>query len=352
MPVRSSTLKQETTVPEIRPNALGSALRSFFADYLPAVRGVSRHTVLSYRDSIALLLRFLAERHQRTVAALDFESLAPEHLLAFLSHLETERGNSVATRNARLVAMHAFARYAAANHPEHLELCQRILAVPFKRTQQRVVEYLEAAEMQALLEAPPDDERSGRRDRTLLLTMFNTGARVQEILDLRPCDLQLERPYQARLFGKGRKERLCPLWPETIQALRVLLHEEGFPATAATPLFRNCRGQPLTRFGVRHLLRKHARTASASVKSLASKRVHPHVLRHTSATHLLQAGVDLVTISHWLGHASIETTNRYAMVNLETKRDAIAKTRTLGQVDPALAAWRSDTSILKWLESL
>lgn len=337
---------------EIRPNALGRALRSFFADYLPVVRGASHHTILSYRDSIALLLRFLAERHNQPVAALDFESLAPEHLLAFLSHLETERGNSVATRNARLVAVHAFARYAAANHPEHLELCQRVLAVPFKRAQQRLVEYLEAAEMQALLDAPPCAKRAGRRDRTLLLTMFNTGARVQEILDLRPCDLQLERPYHARLFGKGRKERLCPLWTETVRALQALLQEEGLAQTAAVPLFRNSRGQPLTRFGVRYLLRKHARTASTSEKTLASKRIHPHVVRHTSATHLLQAGVDLVTISHWLGHASIETTNRYATVNLETKRDAVAKTRTTGHVDPELAAWRSDASVLTWLESL
>jgi len=352
MSVRSSTLWQETTVAEIRPNALGRALRSFFADYLPVVRGASRHSILSYRDSIALLLRFLAERQKQPVAALDFESLAPEHLLAFLSHLETERGNSVATRNARLVAVHAFARYAAANHPEHLELCQRVLAVPFKRTQQRRVEYLEATEMQALLDAPPCAERAGRRDRTLLLTMLNTGARVQEILDLRPCDLQLERPYHARLFGKGRKERLCPLWIETVRALQALLQEEGLAQTAAAPLFRNSRGQPLSRFGVRYLLRKHARTASESAKTLASKRVHPHVVRHTSATHLLQAGVDLVAISHWLGHASIETTNRYATVNLETKRDAVAKTRTTGHVDPALAAWRSDASVLTWLESL
>ena len=175
----------------IRPNALGRALRGFFTDDLPQIRGVSRHTLLSYRDAITLLLRFLAARHQRPVAALDFPDLAPEHLLPFLAHLETERGNSIATRNVRLAAVHAFVRYAAMHHPEHLELCQRILAVPFKRAPQNVVEYLEADELQALLEAPDCTTRDGRRDRTLLLTMFNTGALVQEILDLRPCDLQL-----------------------------------------------------------------------------------------------------------------------------------------------------------------
>ena len=336
----------------IRPNALGRALRGFFTDDLPQVRGVSRHTLLSYRDAITLLLRFLAARHQRPVAALDFPDLAPAHLLPFLAHLETERGNSIATRNVRLAAVHAFVRYAAQHHPEHLELCQQILAVPFKRAPQNVVEYLEADELQALLEAPDCTTRDGRRDRTLLLTMFNTGARVQEILDLRPCDLQLERPPQVRLRGKGRKERICPLWPQTVQALDALLQEQGDQPAATARMFRNRRGQPLTRFGVGYLLQKHAGTASASAKTLRSKRVHPHLLRHTTATHLLQAGVDLVTISHWLGHVSVETTNRYAAVNLDMKRAAVAKASPLGDVDPVLASWRSDATVLEWLEAL
>lgn len=335
----------------VLPNALGRALRGFFADDLPQVRGVSRHTLLSYRDAFALLLRFLSAHHRRPVVALDFPDLAPQHLLAFLTHLEIERGNSITTRNTRLAAVHAFVRYAAMHHPEHLELCQQILAVPSKRAPQRVVEYLEADELQALLEAPDCTTPDGRRDYTLLLTMFNTGARVQEILDLRPCDLRLERPPQVRLRGKGRKERLCPLWPQTVQALHTLLREHGDqPATER--LFRNRRGQPLTRFGVRYLLQKHARTASVAAQSLHTKRVHPHLMRHTTATHLLQAGVDLVTISHWLGHVSVETTNRYATVNLETKRAAVAKAQPLGDVDPALASWRSDANVLEWLEAL
>lgn len=336
----------------VGPTALGRALRGFFANDLPQVRGVSRHTVLSYRDAITLLLRFLAVHHRRAVVTLDFPDLAPEHLLAFLSHLETQRGNGIATRNARLAAVHAFARYAAMHHPEHLALCQQILAVPFKRAPQILVEYLEADELQALLQAPDRATCAGRRDHALLLTMFNTGGRVQEILDLRPCDLQLEHPTQARLCGKGRKERLCPLWPQTVQALHALLREQDASPNAGGPLFRNHRGQPLTRFGVRYLLNKHVRTASAAVKTLKTKRVHPHVLRHTTATHLLQAGVDLVTISHWLGHASVETTNRYAAVDLDMKRAAVAKARPIGDIDPALATWRSDTTVLAWLEAL
>jgi site-specific recombinase XerD len=334
------------------PNVLARALRGFFADYLPRVRGMSPHTVRSYRDAFVLLLRFLSERRGRAVVKLDVQDLTPDDVIAFLDHLETNRCNGAATRNARLAAIHAFARYVAASHPEHLELCQRILAVPFKRARQRLVEYLEAEEIRALLDAPDRTTPDGRRDRTLLLALFNTGARVQEILDVRPCDLQLVRPLQIRLRGKGRKERLCPLWPQTAEMFRALLTERGLEPSATQPLFRNHRGEPLTRFGVRYLLRKYARIAQPVATTLATKCVHPHALRHTTAVHLLQAGVDLVTISHWLGHASVETTNRYAAVDLETKRAALVKARPLGDLDPAVAAWRSDVTTLAWLESL
>lgn len=336
----------------VLPNALARALRGFFADHLPRVRGVSPHTVRSYRDAFMLLLRFLAERHKRPVVEIDFPDLAPGDLLAFLDHLEVDRRNGAATRNARLAAIHAFARYAATCDPEHLELCQRILAVPFKRARPRIVEYLEADEIRALLGAPNRATADGRRDHALLLALFNTGARVQEILDVRPCDLQLVRPLQVRLRGKGRKERLCPLWPQTAETLRALLTERGIDPAATQPLFRNRRGEPLTRFGIRYLLRKHAHAARSAATTLSAKRVHPHVMRHTTAVHLLQAGVDLVTISHWLGHASVETTNRYAAVDLEMKRAAVAKARPLGYIDPALAAWRSHATILQWLEAL
>jgi integrase/recombinase XerD len=335
-----------------RPTTLARALRGFFADHLPRVRGMSPHTVHCYRDGLMLLLRFLATRRQRPAVELDLHHITPDDVLAFLDHLEADRANGVATRNARLAAIHAFARYAAPSHPEHLELCQRLLAVPFKRACTRVVEYLEADEIRALLAAPDRTTAGGRRDHALLLTLFNTGARVQEIVDLRPCDLQLVRPLQVRLRGKGRKERTCPLWPQTAEILHALLAERGVDPSATQPLFRNRRGEPLTRFGVRYLVRKHADTARVTATTLATKRVHPHVMRHTTAVHLLQAGVDLVTISHWLGHASVETTNRYAAVDLEMKRAALAKARPVDDIDPALAAWRSDASIVQWLEAL
>ena len=339
-------------MPEAAANTLGRALRGFLGDYLPRVRGASRHTVLAYRDAFKLLLRFLEQHLARPAVELDFPDLGPDSLLAFLEHIETERGNSIATRNARLTALHAFARYAAAHHPEHLELCQRILAVPFKRGPQRAVEYLEEHEAKALLAVPDCRTALGRRDRALLLAMYNTGARVQEILDLRPCDLQLEPPLQALLRGKGRKERICPLLQETAGALRALLAERGVAPDDSRPLFRNRYGRPLSRSGLRYILLKHCRAASSDIPTLASKRVHPHVMRHTMATHHLQAGVDMVTISHLLGHASVETTNRYTAVSLQAKREAVARVGNLGGGTSELARWRKDPSILDWLERL
>lgn len=334
------------------PNALARALRGFFAEHLPGVRGLSPNTTLSYRDALALFLRFLAARCKRRVDRIDLDDLDPDGVVAFLDHLEKTRKNCTSTRNARLAALHAFARYIAARMPEHMERCQRLLAVPFKRARLRAVEYLEGEEFRAMLEAADRRAREGRRDYALLLTFINTGARVQELLDLRPIDLQLVRPLQLRILGKGRKERFCPIWPGTAAALRDLVAETGLTGSSPDRLFRNRRGEPLTRFGVRHILRTYAQRAQKSMPNLARKRVHPHTMRHTAAVHLLQAGVDLVSISHWLGHQSVETTNRYATVDLETKRKAVAKAGPIGDDDRVPAAWRSDASVLAWLEAL
>ena len=207
-------------MPDSRPNALAQALRGFLGDNLSRVRGLSRHTVLSFRDALKLLLVFLEQHLKRPAATLDFPDLTREHLLALLDHLETQRGKCAATRNVRLAALHSFARYAAPLFPEHCGVCQCILAIPFKRTGKRTVGYLESNEMQALLAAPDRSTAAGCRDHALLLSMYNTGARVQEILDLRPCDLELDRPRQALLYGKGGTRRLCPLWQETAAVLR------------------------------------------------------------------------------------------------------------------------------------
>jgi integrase/recombinase XerD len=333
------------------PTAFATALRSFFAQHLPLTRGLSPRTVLSYRDTFVLLLRFLAARHNCGVVTLDLRHLGADDVLAFLDHLETTRNNSIATRNARLAAIHAFARFLATRDPEQIEQAQRILAVPIKRGPARAVDYLEDDEIAAMLRAVSGEQRRQLRHRALLLISFNTGARVQEVLDIRADDLQLDRPTFVRLRGKGRKERLCPLWSETVESIRALLRIT--PGSDGLPIFRNHRGGPMTRFGIRYLLRRYAERARGSAPTIAAKRVHPHTCRHSAAVHLLRAGVDLVTISHWLRHASIETTNRYAAVDLATKRRALEKAGPVtGASEAQITAWRTDASVLAWLEAL
>jgi integrase/recombinase XerD len=334
-----------------RITTLACALRSFFTQHLPEVRGASPHTVRSYRDSLVLLLRFAAAHARRSVAQLDLDAFTPDVIIAFLNDGEQARRNRSSTRNVRLAAVHAFFRFVASVHPEHLEQCQRILAIPFKRSGARVIEYLEYAEIQAALLTIDRTTRDGRRDYALLATMFNTGARVQEILDLRPSDLQLALPAHVRLVGKGRKERLCPLWSQTAQLLRAYIGERGLTPASTQPLFVNHRAAPLTRFGVRYILAKYCDRARTTCPSLTGKRLHPHSMRHSTAVHLLKAGVDLVTISHWLGHASPNTTHRYAAIDLETKRAALTKARPT-DIDEAVTAWRSDATILDWLAAL
>lgn len=334
-----------------RANALGRALRAFFSDHLPRLRGLSPHTIHSYRDSLTLLLRFMATHRRRSVAKLDLVDIEAEDVIGFLDYLEEERHNTIATRNVRLAALHAFFHYVAVEDPEQLARSQRILHIPFKRADQRPIEYLEYDEIQAVLSVIDRSTRQGRRDYALLATMFNTGARVQELLDVRANDLHLTKPFQVRLFGKGRKERLCPLWPQTAALLSDLCAENRLDPRAPVPVFLNHRGRPLSRFGVRYILAKYVERARAVAPSLNGKRLHPHSMRHSTAVHLLKSGVDLSTIGQWLGHASLNTTNRYATVDLDMKRQALAC------ADPPATEllapdWRKDPTTLEWLEAL
>jgi len=332
------------------PTALASALRGFFGEYLPTLRGVSPHTIASYRDSLTLLLRFASTHHGRSPAALDVDHLTAEVVIAFLQHLEAARRVSVTTRNVRLAAIHAFFRFFATQHPAQMEHAQRLLGVPFKRARPRPIEYLEHDEITLVLGAVDRSTSRGRRDYTLLATMFNTGARVQELLDVRATDLQLTKPFQIRLRGKGQKTRTCPLWPQTAQLLRTLCTERQLDLRSEARVFLNQRGTPLTRFGVRFILAKYLRHAARTCPALERKRLHPHSLRHSTAVHLLKSGVDLPSIAHWLGHTSVNTTNRYVTIDLEMKRKALAKVHPPGSARGP--AWHRNTSILEWLEAL
>ncbi len=306
------------------PNAFNHCIMKFFQEYLPTLRGMSAHTIHSYRDALVLYIRFVTADGERHIERLDFDQLTATEVARFLAALEEERGNTVATRNSRLAALHTFARFAIGEYPEWSVELQRILGIPFKRGPRRApVDYLEEAEVEVLLRLSRDASVAERRDHALFALMFNTGARVQEVLDLTVGDVRLEPPYQVRLRGKGGKIRSCPIWARTAKRLRELIEQKPSPVEADSPLFANRRGTKLTRFGVRYLLNKRVEACAAVVPSLQDKRIHPHSLRHTTAVHLLKAGVDFATISQWLGHATLTTTMDYARADIDTKRQAL-----------------------------
>ncbi len=333
-----------------KPDVLGMAIRRFLGDYLPHQRAFSANTILSYRDSLKLLLQFAAGKHRR-VADLVVADLPPTKVIAFLDHLEQHRDNDAATRNVRLTAIHSFFDYLGAEWPEHLDQAQRVLAIAFKRTTHRTIDYLDAEELRAILEHIDRRSLLGRRDYVLLALMFNTGARVQEVVALQTTDLRLAPPPSVKFLGKGRKERICPLWPETAQLLDQYAQDNGLDLNNPQALFRNHRASPLTRFGARLILQRHVERASASLPTLKRKRIHPHSLRHSTAVHLIQSGVDLSTVAHWLGHSSVTTTYKYLTIDLEAKRAAIAKAQPVTK-STHRPRWRTDGDLLAWLESL
>jgi integrase/recombinase XerD len=304
---------------------LGRAVVAFFQDYLPAQRGMSKHTVRSYRDAIVLCLPFVACDAKRRVETLQIADLTSARIERFLTHLETDRRNGIATRNARLAALHTFARFLGSQHIEQLALVQSILAIPFKRGAPHVqVEYPDSSTIQALMSNIDRGTPSGRRDYALFSLMLNTGARVQEVLDLRVRDFRLEPPEQVRLQCKGEKIRLCPLWPRTARLMRDLIASQVSLSSdpSASIVFRNRNGAPLTRFGVRYLLRKHLPDYRTGARR---RRIHPHALRHATAVYLLKSGNDYATVSDLLGHASLATTMRYTRADLDMKRQALAQ---------------------------
>jgi integrase/recombinase XerD len=309
-----------------RPNELGKSLVRFFQEYLPTLRGMSQHTIHGYRDAIVLLLRYLAEHSGRPIEDLNLSDFTAEVVSQFLTFVEEKRGNSIPTRNARLAALHTLARFLVNDYPEHMVEWQRVLALPFKRgSKQAPIEYLEAAEVKGVLNQIDRSTEVGQRDYALFALMFNTGARVQEILDLHCCDVRTEPPYQVRLKGKGGKIRLCPIWAQTAKLLRDLANTTSDPDINDITLFRNSRGGKLSRFGVRYLLRKYVTAAANNIETLRTKRIHPHSLRHGTAIALLKAGVDFSTISQWLGHSSLNTTMIYARADMDIKRQALAQ---------------------------
>lgn len=301
-----------------RPQDFAVLVQNFFGDRLVSQQNVSPHTVAGYRDSFRLLLHFVSRHRRRSPAALTLDDLDAPTVLAFLEDLEQTRGNAVRTRNARLAAIRAFVSYAAACDLSAMPLTQRILAIPRKRFDRPLLGHLNRAEIEAILAAPNPADWSGRRDRALFTLMYNTGARVSEAIGWSHADLRLGPSASIRIHGKGRKERAVPLWKSTAKLLREWIAECN--SVAGDPLFPNRFSQRLSRSGVEDRLQSAVSVATKVCPSLQKKTVSPHTLRHTTAMHLLQAGVDVTVIALWLGHESPETTHQYVEADVEMKR--------------------------------
>jgi site-specific recombinase XerD len=328
-------------------SSLAPLLEGFFTERLIRQRQVSPNTVLAYRDTFRLLLGFVHAQTGKLPCQLDLHDLDAAKIGAFLDHLEHSRSNAVATRNARLAAVHSFFRYAALRAPDQAALIQRVLAIPNKRSDRVLVSFLTRPEVDALLASPNRATWVGRRDHALLLVAVQTGLRVSELTGLRCQDVELGGGAHLRCSGKGRKERCTPLTIQTIAVLRVWLQERrGEPGD---PLFSTSRGRQLSSDAVALLVAKYAKVAQQRCPTLKNKTVSPHVLRHSAAMSLLHAGVDITVIAMWLGHESIETTQVYVHADLAIKERALARTTPLGT---APGRYRPPDALLAFLEAV
>ncbi len=326
---------------------LAPTVEAFFTQRLAGQLQASPATIAAYRDTLRLLLAFARERTGKSPERLDLADLGPDLITAFLAHLEQQRGNTARTRNARLAAIHSLFRFAGLRHPEHAALIQRVLAIPAKKHEQRVVSFLTVAETSALLAAPDRSSWHGRRDHAMLALAAQTGLRVSELTGLNRSDVQLGAGAHVRCRGKGRKERITPLTPEVTAVVHVWLREHH--AEPGGPLFPTQAGRRLSADAVQWLVAKHAAAAAQRCKSLKVKTVTPHTLRHSAAMALLQSGVDPVTIALWLGHESPRSTQPYLHADLELKERALART-TPPSTKPG--RYRPPDKLLAFLESL
>lgn len=335
----------------LKPSPLSPFVRSFFEDYLVCHCNVSPHTIRSYRDALKLFLSFSRKHLNKPVTQLLVTDFSEEVITSFLADLEQTRGNSIQTRNHRLHALRKLFEYVAEREPLYVEHCRKLVALPIKRgAALPEIHYLEKEQVTAILDAC-DQSAQGRRDYSLLLFLYNTGARVQEVADTRLSWLTLVPPYKVELLGKGRKWRSCPLWDSTIQTLQQLIDQRRLTSGQDDFLFVNRFGHPFSRSGIADIIERCIAKAATTLPSLQGRKVTPHTFRHTTAMHLLQSDVEVNVIRSWLGHVSISTTNKYIEIDLAMKRKAMA-TCEVDTTEPPSTSWRSDPDILTWLESL
>ena len=325
---------------------LGPWVRRFLLEHLSSERNLARNTQQSYRDTLCQLIPFVSNRLRTPVDRLAMVDVSAEIVREFLTDVEVSRGCSIATRNQRLAAIHAIARFVGEHSPEHIDWCTQLRCIPYKRTTQAVVPYLDKPEIDALLACPDRLTAQGRRDYALLLFLYNTGARADEAAHLEIGDFDASSS-SVSVLGKGRKQRQCPLWPDTVQELLTVAGQRP----PQERVFLNRCGQPLTRFGIHAVVERYAHKAQVDTPSLATKRVSPHSIRHSTATHLLRSGVDINTVRAFLGHASLNTTNIYAEIDLETKAQALAKC-DVTDGHKTRKRWAEDPELMAFLRSL
>lgn len=331
---------------------LSKHVRSFFEDHLVCRRRMSQCTVRSYRDAVKLFIRFVASHCRKSAATLLISDINDSTVDAFLIYLEKERGNSVQTRNHRLAILRSLFSYVSLQEPALLDNCRQVVNFPSKRrTSLPAISYLEKEEIGLLFKSVDTSTALGRRDYAVLRFMYNTGARVSEAADTRVGRLHLEAPPKVEIMGKGSKWRTCPLWESTAEILRGLIAEQAGAREPDAHIFLNRSGMPIGRFGIYGIIAKYKEKASRSRPSLSRKVLTPHTIRHTTAMHLLQAGVDINVIRSWLGHARLETTHRYVEIDLAMKAKALKVCEPKGETI-ACGEWHSNPDILSWLEAL
>lgn len=325
---------------------IGPWVRRFLLEHVVAERNLALNTQKSYRDMLTLLLPYAADKVEKSIDRLTVNDLSPQLVRLFLTHMEQQRNCATSTRNQRLGGIHALARFIGEHCPEYIDWCGQIRLIPFKRSNQPAITYLDKPEIDALLAAHDNQTDQGRREHALLLFLYNSGARVSEAAQLKIGDIDWHAQC-VTILGKGRKQRRCPLWATTVDKLRMLAGERGLMER----LFLNRCNQPMTRSGVHALVKRCAVKARAQAPSLQGKKVSPHVIRHSTASHLLQAGVDINTIRGWLGHVSLTTTNIYAEINLETKARALAACAVSAETKRR-KHWRDQPNLMEFLRTL
>lgn len=334
---------------------LGRIVYSFFTDYLVAQKGLRPSSIKSYRDVTRLFLQFISADTRRKVTRLSVRDLSTERVKSFLQHLEGDRQNHIRTRNHRLTILHTFFNYMAMRIPEMLVISEQIAAIPMKRVSPPETFFLEREEISTLMAHLPSKGRYALRDRVLFLLLYNTGARVQEVADLRRSNFDFESSPRVRLHGKGDKWRICPLWQQTVDLLKELLLQQNTAHVPDGAIFLSQNGTPLTRFGIYKIVRRHTDTILKNKNSSLPRHIGPHTFRHTAAVHLLESGVEVNVIRNWLGHVSLDTTNRYAEITTRMKEAAlrVCEPKDVSYMGyPTKPIWREDNTLLTWLDSL